>query len=64
MKMERLMIQIPAPLKQRLDALRTQGYTASSYIRALLERELHTAKPNHQKGKASMTMKERNQEAA
>jgi hypothetical protein len=40
MKMERLMIQIPTPLKHRLDGLRTQGYTASGYIRALLEREL------------------------
>ena len=39
--MERLMIQLPAPLKQELDALRSQGYTASGYIRALLERELN-----------------------
>ena len=39
--MERLMIQIPTPLKRKLDALRTQGYTASGYIRALLERELN-----------------------
>jgi len=38
--MERLMIQIPTPLKRKLDALRSQGYTASGYIRALLEREL------------------------
>ncbi len=37
--MERLMIQIPTPLKRKLDALRSQGYTASGYIRALLERE-------------------------
>ena len=41
--MERLMIQLPKPLKAKLDALRTQGYTASGYIRALLEREFaHT----------------------
>ena len=40
--MERLLIQIPTPLKAKLDALRTQGYTASAYIRALLERELGT----------------------
>ncbi len=38
--MERVMIQLPKPLKAKLDALRTQGYTASGYIRALLEREL------------------------
>ena len=39
--MERLMIQLPAPLKAKLDALRNQGYTASGFIRALLERELN-----------------------
>ncbi len=39
--MERLMIQLPTPLKRKLDALRNQGYTASGYIRALLERELN-----------------------
>ncbi len=39
--MERLMIQLPTPLKRKLDALRSQGYTASGYIRALLERELN-----------------------
>ncbi len=38
--MERLMIQLPTPLKRKLDALRAQGYTASGYIRTLLEREL------------------------
>ena len=42
--MERVMIQLPKPLKAKLDALRTQGYTASGYIRALLERELHKVK--------------------
>ena len=39
--MAKLLIQLPAPLKAKLDALRTQGYTASGYIRALLERELN-----------------------
>jgi mannitol/fructose-specific phosphotransferase system IIA component len=43
--MERVLIQLPKPLKAKLDALRTQGYTASGYIRALLERELGTTKP-------------------
>ncbi len=38
--MERVMIQLPKALKGKLDALRGQGYTASGYIRALLEREL------------------------
>jgi hypothetical protein len=41
MKMARVLIQIPAPLKAKLDALRGQGYTASGYIRSLLERELN-----------------------
>ena len=41
MKMERLLIQLPKGLKVKLDSLRSQGYTASGYIRALLERELN-----------------------
>ncbi len=44
MSMERLVIQLPQPLKRKLDALRAQGFTASGYIRALLEREL--SQPN------------------
>ncbi len=46
--MERLMIQLPTPLKHKLDAMRNQGYTASGFIRALLERELN--QPNTKKG--------------
>ncbi len=34
MKMVRMLIQLPAPLKRKLDALRAQGYTAAGYIRA------------------------------
>ena len=41
MKMERVMIQMPRSMKRKLDALRRQGYTASGYIRALLEKELN-----------------------
>ena len=41
MKMERIVIQLSRPLKQKLDALKSQGYTASGYVRALLERELN-----------------------
>jgi len=41
MKMERVLIQLPEPLKAKLDALKAQGYTASGFIRALLERELN-----------------------
>lgn len=48
MKMERVVIQLPIPLKQQLDALKSQGYTASGFIRALLERELN--RPHIKKG--------------
>jgi len=37
MKMVRLLIQIPEPIKARLDALRQEGTTASGFIRYLLE---------------------------
>ena len=40
MKMYRLLLHLPLPLKRKLDTLRREGYTASGYIRALLEREL------------------------
>ena len=42
MKMYRLLLHLPLPLKRKLDALRREGYTASGYIRALLEREFRT----------------------
>ena len=41
MKMARVLIQLPTDLKAKLDGLRAKGYTASGYIRALLERELN-----------------------
>jgi len=44
MKMTRLLIQVPKSMKAQLDALRSQGYTESGYIRALLERELNQPK--------------------
>ena len=50
MQMERILIQLPKPLKAMLDDLRQQGYTASGYIRALLERELSTVKLRTKKG--------------
>ncbi len=36
----KILIQIPMTIKQQLDALRTQGYTVSGYIRSLIERDL------------------------
>ncbi len=41
MKMTRILIQVPVPLKLKLDALRGQGYSVAGYIRALLVRELN-----------------------
>ena len=48
--MAKLLIDVPKGIKAKLDALRKQGYTASGYIRALLERELATVKPLNKKG--------------
>lgn len=56
MKMARLNIQLPLPLKAKLDALSAQGYTASGFIRSLLERELNQpAAKRGQKGLRTMT---------
>jgi mannitol/fructose-specific phosphotransferase system IIA component len=45
MKHAKLLISLPATLKAKLDTLKAQGYTASGYIRALLEREFtHSTK--------------------
>ena len=44
MKMERVMIQLPKRLKTSLDAMRRKGYTASGYIRTILERDLKKAR--------------------
>ena len=47
MSMVKMLIHVPAPLKRKLDASRSQGYTASGYIRALLERELNHKEDTH-----------------
>jgi hypothetical protein len=51
MKMVKLLIQVPGPVKAKLDGLRSQGYTASGFIRALLERELKASALTEKKGK-------------
>jgi hypothetical protein len=51
MKMERLIIQVPAPLKVKLDALRKQGTTASEFIRHLLEEHFKQAPVMGRKGR-------------
>ena len=38
-RLVRIVIQLPQDLKCRLDELKQQGYTASGFIRAVLERE-------------------------
>ena len=40
MKSVKVLIQVPATVKQQLDALRSQGYTINGYIRSLIERDL------------------------
>jgi len=40
MKQVKVLIQLPVTLKAQLDALRTQGYTVSGFIRSLIEREM------------------------
>jgi len=42
MKMVRLLIQVPEPIKVRLDALRAEGTTASGFIRHLLAQYFHS----------------------
>jgi hypothetical protein len=43
--------QVPKPLKVKLDAPRSQGYTASGYIRGILERQLNAVDTIARKGK-------------
>ncbi len=50
MRMERVIVQLPTPLKARLDALRSQGTTASGFIRWLLEEHFKQA-PAGKKGR-------------
>ncbi len=51
MKMVRMLIQLPAPLKRKLDALRAQGYTAAGYIRNVLERHFNQVQTQGKKGR-------------
>jgi len=51
MKMVRLLIQVPVPLKAKLDALRQDGITASGFIRYLLEEHFKQAPVMGRKGR-------------
>ena len=45
-KLVRIVIQLPLDLKVKLDQLKLQGYTASGFIRAMLEQEFRNADRN------------------
>ena len=48
----KLLVYLPVGLKAKLDAKRTEGYTASGFIRALLEREFNqSVAKSSQKGR-------------
>ncbi len=49
--MKRILVALPAPLKAKLDMLRAKGYSASGFIRAVLERELNQVQVKDQKGR-------------
>ena len=44
MKLIKVLIGVTADQKQKLDTLRRQGYTASGYVRNLLDRDLNADK--------------------
>ena len=50
MKMVKLLIQVPEPIKTRLDALRQEGTTTSGFIRHLLEQHFNSV-PSPNKGR-------------
>lgn len=49
--MVKMLIQVPKPIKAKLDVLRSQGTTASGFIRWLLEREFNRAQPSRREGR-------------
>lgn len=50
--MTKMIVHLPEGLKAKLDAKRNEGYTASGFIRSLLERELNQpAAKSGQKGR-------------
>ena len=51
MKMVRLLIQVPEPIKTKLDGLREQGTTASGFIRHLLEEHFKQVQAMGRKGR-------------
>ncbi len=51
MKMVKILVSLPVPLKRKLDALRLQGYTAAGYVRNVLEQHFNQAPTPGKKGR-------------
>lgn len=51
MKMVRMLIQVPEPIKAQLEAVRLQGVTASGLVRHLLAEHFKQAPVMGQKGR-------------
>jgi hypothetical protein len=51
MKMVRMLIQVPEPIKTKLDGLREKGTTASGFIRYLLEEHFKQTPVMSRKGR-------------
>ena len=51
MTMTRIIVQVPRPLKAKLDAKRKSGTSASGLIRHLLEQHFHATPMKGQKGR-------------
>jgi hypothetical protein len=51
MRMVRLLIQVPEPIKGQVDALRKEGTTSSGFIRHLLEEHFKQAPVESPKGR-------------
>lgn len=50
MESVRVIVSLPRALKAKLDAKRREGYTASGYVRRLLELDLNGSKTVGRKG--------------
>ncbi len=51
MRMVKLLVPLPVPLKGKLEGLRVQGTTASGFVRVLLEGDFKQAETAVQKGR-------------
>lgn len=50
MESVRVIVSLPRALKSKLDAKRREGYTASGYVRRLLEQDLNGPKAGRKGG--------------